>query len=187
MGGAVNTRGRVAIGAAVIAAGLALYLVLGGGSGHRFTTVVPSAGSLVPGSQVKGPGGTIGKVDEVSVVDGGHAAKLTLEIDDANYWPLAKDTRLEIRLGGTVSFSNRYVFLTPGQATGAGNQIPDGGQLASSNVTVPVEPDTFTSYFDKATRGDFRRLVRNSAGVLERGSAPLHQALIKAPPVVENG
>src|SRR5262245_18153220 len=145
MSGSIQTRRRVAVGAVLAVLAAALLLILTNGSGgHRFTIVVPQAASLVSGSDLDAPGKTIGSVTSVEPIEGGHAAKVSMKIDEDNYWPLTTDTRAEIRLGGTVSFSNRYVFITP-SPNDSGTPIADGGELPSQNVTVPVESDELTA------------------------------------------
>src|SRR5213596_3706741 len=139
-----------AVGAALV---VVLVIVLGGGgSGHEFSAIVPSAANVVQGQKINAAGKNIGAVSNVEPVDRGRAARITMRIDDGHYWPLPRDSRVDIRLGGTASFSMQYLLLRRGKDTA--HTIPDGGQLASANFKVPVEVDTLLSMFDTRLRGD---------------------------------
>jgi phospholipid/cholesterol/gamma-HCH transport system substrate-binding protein len=184
MAGGIETRRRVAVGALLAVLVAVIYLVfINNGGGHRFSTEVPAAVNLVGGSDLRSAAENIGKVTDVEPIDGGRAARIDMEIDDDDYWPLASDTTLNIRYGGTVSFSNRYIRVDPGENTD--DPIPDGGELSPANVTSPVEVDTLVSYFNADVRKDFKELIGHTAGMLERGSGDLNKLLGVAPPITE--
>lgn len=175
---------RFVAGALVASALVVSYLVLMSGSpGHQFSTIVPEAANLVPGNEVNGAGRKIGEVVSVEPVDRGRAARLTVRIDDGDYWPLSRDATIEIRFGGTVSFANRYLLLQRG--TPGGPTIPEGGELPMANVQVPVELDTVLSQFRPGLREDVRGLLANGADVTEQAGRPLRRALREAPPVLD--
>src|SRR5436309_14362885 len=112
-------RSRLVVISAVGAGLLVLLLLVlgGGGSGHKFSAIVPSAANLVAGDKINAGGKNIGAVSDVQPVDRGRAARITMRIDDGDYWPLARDSKIEVRLGGTASFAMQYLLLTRGTDT----------------------------------------------------------------------
>src|SRR5260370_42336363 len=93
------------------------------GSSPTVTVFVPEATGLVTSQRISDGAQDIGDVSAITPVDSGRAARLTLEITNPALWPLRSSTHVEIRLGGTVSFSNRYLLLTPGRT---GPFVPNG-------------------------------------------------------------
>ena len=179
-----STARRLALGALIAGAAGVLFLVLGGSdSGHRVSAVAPSAANLLPGQEINAAGHKVGSVTSVEPVDGGRSARINMRIDDEDYWPLPRDSKLEARFGGTVSFSSRYLLLTRGKDRG--HLIDEGGELLRANVKVPVEVDEFISIFNRSARRDFKRFIENGAPVFESGGPDLNRALGKSTPVVE--
>jgi len=166
------------VGALVLALG-----VRGGGDENTFSVVVPSAANVLVGQKVNAGGRNIGAVSDVRAVDRGRGARITVRIDDDEYWPVARDSQIEVRLGGTASFSMQYLLLKRGRDTA--HTIPSGGMLASANVRVPVEVDSLLSNFDARLRGDLRRLLETSSQALSRSGPSLHRALGRSTPVVD--
>lgn len=179
---AIVTRRLVVLALAAVAL-VALVLSVGGkDSGHRFSVVVPAAANLVGGNKISAGGKPIGVVTGLAPVDGGRAARIDMRIDDDAYWPVAQDSKIEVRQGGTVSFVNRYLLLTPGHRTGG--DVPDGGELPPGNVKIPVELDTVVSKLDKRTRTGVKRLIDSGSRTAATAGPDLHNALAAAPPVV---
>jgi virulence factor Mce-like protein len=166
-------------------AGAAILLVVllssGGSGGRTFKAVVPAAEDILHGQQINAGGRNVGSVDEVDPIDHGRAARITMRIDDQDYWPLPRDSKLEIRYGGTVSFSNRYLLLTRGKDRA--HLLSNGDELPRNAVHVPVEVDAFINDFPTRTRKDFQRLLGNAAPVFEEAGDDLNRALApdKAP------
>src|SRR5882762_7335008 len=125
---------RTAIVALLLAGVVVLVAVVRSRPSHELSLVVPAATNLIKSQRISDGAKNIGAVTDVAPVDRGRAARVTLRIDDADYWPLKASTKIEIRLGGTVSYSNRYLYLRPG---GAGPAIRDGGTRAGANVKTP--------------------------------------------------
>jgi virulence factor Mce-like protein len=183
---AALSKSRPVVIGALAAAALVVLLILisgGGGSGHKFSAVVPSAANVVTGQKINAGGRNIGAVSDVEPVDRGRAARITMRIDDGDYWPIARDSKVEVRLGGTASFGMQYLLLTRGKDTA--QTVPEGGQLASGNVKVPVEVDDFLSLFDTRLRGDLKQLVNTSSQALDQAGPSLHRALGRTTPVVQ--
>lgn len=171
----------------VVAIALAVLAILvlttrGEGDDRSFSVVVPAAANVVPGNKISAGGKPIGIVTGIDPVARGRAARLHLRIDDTSYWPVAQDSKLEIRQGGTVSFVNRYVLLTPGRR--ASGDVPADGELPPGNVKIPVELDTVISKLDTPTRTGIKRLIDNGSRTADAAGPDLNRALAKAPPVV---
>jgi len=160
---------------------LAVLLVDRGGEEHQITVVVPSAANLIPGQQVKAGREPIGAVEQIDPVDHGRAARLRLRIDD-EAWPIPRDSRLEIRFGGTVSYGNRYILLTRGEDVDS--PVPDGGALPPQSVKVPVEIDEVIATIKAPLRRDLKHMLDTSGPTVERMSPSLGRALEVAPGVI---
>jgi ABC-type transporter Mla subunit MlaD len=180
------TRSGVLVLAALLCAPLAgLVVVMTGGEGaRRFSAVVPAAHNLLVGQRINTAGKNIGRVTAIEPLDRGHRARISMEITDGDYWPLARDTSIEIRLGGTVSFSDRYILLRRGRDLA--HPLPSGGHLASSHVKIPVEVDELLPVFDRRTRRDLKGMIRASSTVLDRSSGDVHRLLGRSGPLTES-
>lgn len=174
---------------ALIAGAVLLLVVLlnsSGSNGREFSAVVPAADDVLRGSEINAGGKVVGSVTDVDPVDKGRSARITMKISDADYWPLARDTKLELRFGGTVSFSNRYLLLTRG--TDRAHMLSDGDQLPAGAVKTPVEVDQFINNFPTRTRKDFQSLLGNAAPVFENAGDDLNRALARdKAPLVTTG
>lgn len=167
-----------------VVAGIALLVVVlaTGSSSRTFTAVVPAANDIMRGTAIKAGGSTaIGSVTALDPIDGGRAARITMKIDDRAYWPLPRDSRLEVRLGGTVSTINRYILLTRGKDRA--HPLANGDALPAGAVKVPVEIDRLLNRFTPTVRRGTKSLLDNAAPVLDGGGPALHRALApdKAP------
>lgn len=178
-------RARLVALAALAAGAVALLLVLRGSDGgdQRFSAVVPAAHNLLVGQRINAGGKNVGEVTDIDPVDGGRRARIGMRITDDRYWPLPRDSRIELRFGGTVSYSNRYLLLTRGERRH--QPLPEGGELPRGNVKVPVEIDEMLTAFDPRTRRDLRRMVGESSEVLDRSAADLNRTLGRSGPLTE--
>lgn len=163
----------VLAGAAITAIALVLS-----GSSPTVTVVVPEATGLVTSQRINDGARNIGNLSAITPVDGGRAARLTLEITDPAAWPLRRSTHVEIRLGGTVSYSNRYLLLTPGKT---GPFVPDGGALPRANIQLPYEVDTLVNQLTPPVRGAIRGTIDGSAQLFDRSDPQLNQLLARGP------
>src|SRR5882757_2899626 len=132
-------RSLAIVALALVAGAVLLTVFVLSGSSRTVTVVVPEATGLVTSQRINDGAKDVGRVSRITPVDGGRAARLTLEITDGALWPLRRSTGVEIRLGGTVSYSNRYLLLTPGKT---GQFVRDGGALPAANIHIPYEVDT---------------------------------------------
>jgi phospholipid/cholesterol/gamma-HCH transport system substrate-binding protein len=159
----------------VIAAALAIGIVVwsGGGGDHRLRAAFQSALNVVPGNEVRIAGRKVGEVRSVEEVDG--QAVLELEISDGDHWPLRRGTTARIRWGSLTSGAARYVELHP--ARGQAPALPDGGILTTADTVTPVEFDEFFRIYDRRTRRNLQRVVRNVAETVDGRAGELGSGL----------
>jgi len=176
---------RIVAGLLLASAAAALLLTLAGSGSreHRVSFVVPEATDLMPGLKVRAAGQHVGEIASLSTVDGGRAARVELKLSADEVWPLPRDTRARLRFGGTIAYSQRYVDLERGTASGA--PIPEGG--AVSNVEVPVEFDELFGTFGPRTRHHLRATVDAAGRALPPAAAPIRDALPPLADLLEQG
>jgi ABC-type transporter Mla subunit MlaD len=164
------------------ALGLVLALTIGGSrdSGHKVFVVLPEASTMIPGQQIRESGRPVGSVDSIAPMDKGQAARVGLRLDD-EVWPLQRGTTFELRWGGTVSFSNRYVALR----RGSGPPLPDGATLATAQFTTPIEFDAVTRLFTPRLRRDVTRLLNVGGRTFPAVRDPLRASIHRAPRAVQ--
>ncbi|WP_205698848.1 MlaD family protein [Conexibacter sp. SYSU D00693] len=178
------TRGRLATTVLLVAGAAALALLLrAGGDGRELRAAFSSAVNLVEGAEVRAGGVKVGTVGDVELRDG--HADVALRIDDDALWPLRRGTQAALRLGGTVSYANRYVELVPGPAAGA--PLEDGDRLPVRDTTAPIEFDQVFDTFDPRTRAGLGGLIDEGAATfgprgarLAEGMATAGDALVEA-------
>ncbi|MCK9248864.1 MAG: MlaD family protein [Solirubrobacteraceae bacterium] len=145
----MTLRRTIAVASLVAAVALVALLARDGAGRDRVLRAdFPGAVNVVTGAEVRAGGVPVGVVNDIRVV--GHNARLTLRIDDARLWPLHRGTTAQLRIGGNVSYANRYVELVPGPSDGA--ELPADAVLATTDTDVPVEVDELLDAFDPATR-----------------------------------
>lgn len=174
---------RLAVLALVAGTAAVFYVLVTGGPDHRFSVVVPAAANLVKGNEVNADGAKVGTVTAIEPVDGGRSARVEMTIADEEVWPLPRDSQVELRLGGTVSFTTRYVLLEPGDSS---EMIPEDGELPPQNAKIPVEVDDVVSYVTPKVQDDLQGFIGNGSEVMEQGGDDLRQALVDAPPVLQD-
>jgi phospholipid/cholesterol/gamma-HCH transport system substrate-binding protein len=181
----MSNRGvRRAAVVALIAGVVALAIVIGSGGGsggHELAVVIPSATDVVPGQEVKDAGVNIGQVTGIKAVENGHAARVTLSINDSS-WPIPRGTKMSLHWGGTVSFVNRYILLTPGPARNL--PMSTNGVFPGASFSTPVEFDSLLRTFTGRVRANLKTFLGN-AGVALKDAAPnLRRAIDAAPPAL---
>ena len=151
--------GRViAIAALAVAAAVVAFVVLSGpGSDYVVKARFTNASQLVRGNDVQVAGVPIGKVEDIELTaDGG--ADVELVIGDEQYTPLRKGTQAVIRLTSLSGVANRYVDLM--MPSGDPPEIPNGGQLPSTETTSAVDLDQLLNMLDRKTRQDLQGVVQ---------------------------
>lgn len=174
-------RGLVAGGLAV-AAIVVLVLISGGSSGHHVSVVVPEATNVVPGQYIRSGGVPVGEVTKLTAVNGGRAARIDMRIDNVA-WPLPAGTKMTLRWGGTVNFSNRYIELDRGAAGGAPMVV--NGRFPASSFSTPVEFDALLRTFDTPMRNDTRKFLDTAGKTLNATKPSLKRVLDKSPSAVQ--
>lgn len=124
--------------------------------GYQVKFSLPQASQLTKESDVRISGIDVGKVESVKLVD--NRAQVTVELD-SKYAPIAADTRA-IRRGKTL-LNEAYLELTPGSSDA--EEVPDGGQLATTQVGDSVDLDQILLTFDPQTRRAFQRWLSEMA------------------------
>ncbi|MEA2170917.1 MAG: phospholipid/cholesterol/gamma-HCH transport system substrate-binding protein [Solirubrobacteraceae bacterium] len=172
---------------AILLAAIVVVVILvsgKGGSGHELIVTVPKAESVVVGQDVREAGQKVGAITGLEPVRRGQAARIEMSIDDSA-WPLHRGTKLALRFGGTISYNNRYIALTPGQQTGPA--LADGAAIPTRDATVPIEVDDLLRTFDAPTRTGLRNLFDNGGVTLKQAGPQLRRTLNAAPPAVTQG
>ncbi|MGE4424840.1 MAG: MlaD family protein [Solirubrobacteraceae bacterium] len=136
-----------------------------------------SAVNLTTGLDVQMRGVDVGKVAGVRYEDG--KAIVSIGVSDDRVFPLRRGTKATIRYGTTVGIGTRYVELLPGPKDAP--SIPDGGTIASKDVTTPVELDEVFNTLNPETRERLTSLVGNSADVTAGRSKELNRGLRTLP------
>lgn len=151
--------GRVAaIAALVVAIAVILYFLLFTGPSYTVKTIVPSAGQLVNGNQVKVAGKAVGKVSKIELTDDNRAA-IELKISDT-FAPLRKGTRLTIRQTSLSGIANRYVQVDLPPENEAGPEMKSGSRIPTDQATPEVALDSIFNTFDAETRRGLKRFTQ---------------------------
>jgi phospholipid/cholesterol/gamma-HCH transport system substrate-binding protein len=155
-----------AIAAAAIAVAIAAGLALDG-EPYEVKALLPNAGQLVEGNEVRVGGVRVGLVERIE--RGPEGAKLTLSISERELVPLRRGTVAEVRASSLSGVASRYVSLHVGPASAA--PLRRGATIAAESVRPAVDLDEVFNTFDESTRADLRGAIRGSARILE-GRAP---------------
>src|SRR4051794_4842208 len=160
------TRGRrvfgraMALAALIAAALLCAYLLLSSSSGYTVHALVSDAGQIGKGNEVQVGGVPVGSVEAVKVRDGGRSAELDLSVDGGEA-PLHEGTTATIRNPSLTSVAGRYVSLIPGPNSAP--EIPDGGEIPTSDTTEIVDLDQLLNSLDPSTVADLSQVIQGSA------------------------
>lgn len=155
---------RVGVGAALAAVVVVvLVLLIGGGGDHRYRLVVPNAGQLVNGNEVRVGGRRVGTISDIRLTRDDRA-ELELHVS-GDVAPLHEGTRATVRSPSLSGIANRYVSLVPGPNNGP--ELDDGATIAADRVEQIVDLDQLFATFDARTRKGLQRLLRAGADGLE--------------------
>lgn len=132
-----------------------------------------AASNIAPGLDVQIDGFDVGKVSDVTLVDG--QAVVELGIDDPRFWPLRQGTTATLRWPTPGGSGNRRVDLDP--AGSPGPVIPEGGIIKGEDAIAPVEIDQVLNTFDEAARKHLAGAARNGARTFGGHSRSLNRAL----------
>ena len=184
------TLGRllVMVGFALSCFGLLLFLWLAFGGpiplkpkGYRFHASFGEATQLAKEADVRISGVSVGKVKDIQTDKQTGRSDATIELDD-KYAPLPNDARAMLRQ--KTLLGETYVELTPGHKQLG--TIPEGGDLAISQVSPTVELDEIFRAFDPKTRQAFETWMQQQAlGIKGRGQ-DINDALGNLAPFARN-
>ncbi|HEX2415239.1 MAG TPA: MlaD family protein [Thermoleophilaceae bacterium] len=174
----------IAVAAVVLIVAAIAFLLLGGGGGYRVTAEFVNAGQLVAGNQVKAGGAAVGSVEEIDVSQNGTAV-VEFSVDDEDYAPLRRGTRVLIKQTSLSGIANRYVDLQLGPADG--EEIADGGRIGLDQTDTAVELDQIFNLFDGRTRAGLRDLVQGQADSLRGRGDELREGISYLNPALSTG
>jgi phospholipid/cholesterol/gamma-HCH transport system substrate-binding protein len=166
---------------AVIAVAVLLFA---GDGGYRVTAEFTNAGQLVKGNEVKAGGVTIGSVKDIDVTQDGRA-EVTFSIDDGDYQPLRRGTRVMVKQASLSGIANRYVDLHVGPANG--EEIEDGGVIGTDETDTAVEIDQIFALFDERTRKGLQDFFTGSAEMLQGRGKELRRGVHYLNPAFSTG
>jgi virulence factor Mce-like protein len=176
---------RVLAIAALVAGAIVLLATVtrdNGASQHRLVATVDDATNLLAGQELKAGGGNIGTIEKLEATDRGRRARLTLRVDD-DAWPLGRGTKFAVRFGGTATFYNRHILVTP--APRGAPSLKDGATIPAKDFWVPVEVDQLLASFDGGVRRDLKSFINRSGAALHEARGPFEGVLAKSPPAVD--
>ena len=182
------TFGRIAVAAgfALSCFGLLLFLWIAFGGpvplkpeSYRVDMKFDEATQLAVESDVRISGVSVGKVKAIELSDDG-LADATIEIDP-KYAPIPSDTRAILRQ--KTLLGETYVELTPGNPDA--EPIPEGGSLATAQVSDAVQLDEIFRAFDEPTREAFQQWMAEGAVALRGRGVDLNAALGNLPGFAE--
>jgi ABC-type transporter Mla subunit MlaD len=139
---------------------------------HYLQTTVPSAFEALPGERVLVNGIDAGQLTRANVTKTGQA-HLVLGIRN-RYWPLPADTKFQMRMSGTIKYTDRFVAVYRGHAS---QRFANDGSIPTSQFQVPVEYGQFFNIFNQSTRQSMTRLFGEAGPTLTNAVAPFQQTL----------
>jgi ABC-type transporter Mla subunit MlaD len=182
------TIGRIAIAAgfALSCFGLLLFLWLAFGGpiplkpeSYRFDVHFDEASQLAIESDVRISGVSVGKVKGIELGDDG-LADTTIEIDP-KYAPIPSNTKAILRQ--KTLLGETYVELTPGDRESP--PLPEGGTLATAQVSDAVQLDEIFRAFDEPTRAAFQTWMADAAVAFRGRGVDFNAALGNLDPFAE--
>jgi phospholipid/cholesterol/gamma-HCH transport system substrate-binding protein len=147
--------------------------------GYRFELALPDAGNLVQGSDVDIAGVKIGSV--VGVRRAGNHALATIELQ-SQYAPIRSGATAILRT--KTLLGEAYVELASGPPSAP--VVPDGGQLAATQVRPTVTLDQFLEAFAPSDRQRMDQLFAGLSNALAGQGQSLNDSLGYAAPVAGN-
>jgi len=156
---------------------LFLWLAFGGPiplkpKGYRFHTSFAESGQLALEADVRISGVPVGKVKKITPDKTTGRADVEIQLR-SRYAPLPSDARAILRQ--KTLLGETYVELTPGR--NSAEPIPEGGALASSQVSDTVELDEILRAFDPETRAAFQEWMQTQASAISNHGRDLNDAL----------
>lgn len=179
---------QAALAVGLMVTAILAVVVIGGGAEartHPLNVRVAQATNLVEGQWIREGGVKVGQVTKVKAVDRGRAVHIGLSIDDSA-WPIPRNSTLEVRYGGTITYANRYIRLVRGTR---GPMMRDGDDVPAARFKRPLEVDTLLRTFDPALRSDVKGFFDHIGPAMRLSRAPLRASLQqrRAPSLLREG
>ena len=162
----MRSRGTAAVAIAALVAVVVLVVLIFTGLGSESYTVTArftDASQLVKGNVVQVGGRNVGTVKELKLADNGQA-DVVMKLTDDSVRPLHEGTRAQIRSLGLSGVANRFVDLSPGDASLP--EIDDGGTIGVDRTAGVVDLDVLLDSLTPKVRGNVQSIVRDAATAL---------------------
>lgn len=171
-------RGHAAAALALLVGAVAFFagcLYLGGGlpsfgKKYEIDAILPTVGSLTPGSRVTMSGAEVGRIK--SVERDGLGARVRLELTDDRVYPIAADSTVRLRQHTPVG--ENYISIDPGRSK---RTLPSGAALPVKQAGEFVDVDQVLSTLSGPTQQRARDLIRATGGALD-GRGPQLNGLV---------
>ena len=132
-------------------------------------------------ADVRISGVPVGKVKKITPNKRTGRSDVVIQLQ-SRYAPLPSDARAILRQ--KTLLGETYVELTPGR--NSAQPIPEGGALASTQVSETVELDEILRSFDPETRADFQQWMQTQAQAIGGRGQDLNDALGNLAPFAED-
>ena len=149
---------------------------------HYLQTTIPTAYEALPGERVTVNGIDAGELTQATVTKTGQA-HLVLGIDNSD-WPLPADTRFEMRMSGTIKYTDRFVAVYKGHAAA---MFANDANIPAGQFQVPVEYGQFFNIFDQSTRRSMANLFQQAGQTLANAAGAFQQTLPVAAGPLDQG
>jgi virulence factor Mce-like protein len=147
---------------------------------HHIRVAFDDAVSIAPGLDVQANGVDVGKVSKVKLENG--QAIVELGIDDDQVWPLKSGTKAGIRFGSTIGNGTRRIELFP---AADGQDLPDGGIIASTDSQTPTEFDQIFQTLGPGTRADLTSGQDRIGAVIEDRGPQIRSGIRATAPALD--
>ncbi|MFL5816554.1 MAG: MlaD family protein [Conexibacter sp.] len=131
--------------------------------GYQLHAVFESSSHLRPGSPVRIAGVNVGKVSSVDRYRSTNLSEVTMEIDGVGL-PIHRDATLKIRPRIFLE-GNFFVDLRPGSPSAP--EVPDGGMIASTQTSTPVQFDQLLTALQSDQRADLQTVLQQFGKALD--------------------
>ena len=165
---------------------LFLWLAFGGPiplkpQGYRFQVSFAEATQLATEADVRISGVPVGRVKTIEPDTETGRSIVVIELQ-SRYAPMPSDARAILRQ--KTLLGETYVELTPG--SGDAEPVPDGGELAESQVSPTVQLDEIYRTFDPETRAAFQTWMQEQAKAIGDNGRDVNDALGNLGPFAED-
>jgi ABC-type transporter Mla subunit MlaD len=150
-------------------------------SAYRVRAVFAQAPNLYTGEDVTVDGLDVGKITSDTYVNG-HAV-VGVGIQDQQYYPLHRGTKVILRFGTTIGNGSRYIQLIPGPRSAPA--IPNNGIIGPNDTVQSVEFDQLFNIFNAPTRQAFRAASAGAGNVFGPRAAQIGAGVSAGGPALD--